>query len=112
MNVFILRSGFSKENKHADMAIIIYILFFMSFSLFHLLTIDIGSQETVVVGMSHDFGLDRRSRAAVVVIAVVVHEITQPSLVVVVGGVVAVEKKRRAGTSITVLVRVVTVSER
>lgn len=83
----------------------------MSFSFFHLLTIDIGSQETVVVGMSHDFGLDR-SRAAVVVIVVVVHEITQPCLIVVVGSVVAVEKERRAGTSITVLVRVVTVSGR
>lgn len=54
----------SRAKKHAK--IVYFVL------VYHLLTINISSQETVVVRMSHDLSLEGRDIDAVVVVVVVV----------------------------------------
>lgn len=66
------------------------------------MAVDVGSQETMVVRMSHDLDLDRSSA--------VVHEITGGIAVAVV--VVIVKNHRRATATIRVLVLIVGGRER
>jgi zinc transporter ZupT len=65
----------------------------------YLLTIDIGSQESVIVRMTHDLSLHSRSVAVVVVIVVALHVIKAGVAIIVV-----VMKNERGGISVTILI--------
>jgi zinc transporter ZupT len=63
------------------------------------LTIDIGSQESVIVRMTHDLSLHSRIVAVVVVIVVALHVIKAGVAIIVV-----VMKNERGGVSVTILI--------
>jgi len=76
----------------------------------NLLTVDVSCQETVIVRMGHDLGLDsrrgRRGGASIVVVAVVVvatlHEIVPyPSVVVIIVVVVVIVEHDRRSSTVT-----------